>query len=413
MTPDDDVIDLVDQQAVGADFTRDPYAVFAALRERGPVHHVRFPEGTDGWLVVGHRHARAVLSDSRLTKQWQYAHPRLRSARVSPATHMLGADPPDHTRMRALVAREFTPRRVAALAPRVQAITDELLDTMLAAPDGATDLVDAFCFPLPITVICELLGVPSLDRERFRGWSNQLLGATLDREAKQETVSLMSRYLQELIDAKREDPGDDLMSGLIHTADEDGDRLAHAELIGMAWLLLIAGHETTVNLIGNGVLTLLQHPDQLALLREDPTLLDGAVEEILRYEGPISTPTYRFTREPYEIAGTVIPGGGEVVLPAIADAGRDPERFADPDRFDIRRRDSGGHLAFGHGIHHCLGAPLARMEGRIALRALLLDRAPDLTLDIHPAAIAWRDGSLVRGPVRLPVRWKPPLRQAG
>ncbi|WP_019434190.1 cytochrome P450 family protein [Streptomyces sp. AA0539] len=407
MNQDDDVIDLIDQHAMGADFTRDPYAVFAALRRRGPVHRVRFPEGTQGWLVVGHRHARSVLADNRLTKDWRHANPRLRGSRVSPATHMLGADPPDHTRMRRLVAREFTPRRVAALAPRVQEITDELLDTMLAAPDGTADLVDAFSFPLPITVICELLGVPFLDRDRFRAWSNQVLGASLDKEAKHETVGLMSHYLEELIAAKRSRPGDDLMSALIHTADEDGDRLAPAELVGMAWLLLVAGHETTVNLISNGVLALLQHPDQLALLRQDPDLLDGAVEEILRYDGPVSTPTYRFTREPYEIAGTVIPGGGELVLPAIADAGRDPERFPGPDRFDIRR-DTSGHLAFGHGIHHCLGAPLARLEGRIALRALLLDRVPDLALDIHPAAITWRDGSLVRGPVRLPVRWKPP-----
>ncbi|CAM5395559.1 Cytochrome P450 OS=Streptomyces albaduncus OX=68172 GN=FHS32_006280 PE=3 SV=1 [Streptomyces griseoloalbus] len=205
------------------------------------------------------------------------------------------------------------------------------------------------------------------------------------------------------MERKRQQPGDDLMSGLIHNSDDNGDRLSHEELLGMAWLLLVAGHETTVNLISNAVLALLTHSEQLAALRADLSLVDAAVEEALRYEGPLETPTFRFTTEPVTIGDTVIPGGGELVLVAMADANRDPERFPEPDRFDIFR-DARGHVAFGHGIHHCLGAPLARLEARIALRTLL-ERCPDLALDVHPAAITWRPGMMIRGPHSLPVRF--------
>jgi cytochrome P450 len=213
----------------------------------------------------------------------------------------------------------------------------------------------------------------------------------------------MAGYMAELVEGKRQRPGDDLMSALIHGSDEGGDRLSPEELIGMAWLLLVAGHETTVNLISNGVLALLTHPEQLAALHADLSLIDTAVEEMLRYEGPVETPTYRFTTEPVTIGDTVIPGGGELVLVAMADANHDPARFPSPERFDISR-DARGHVAFGHGIHYCLGAPLARLEARIAIRTLL-DRCPDLALDIHPAAITWRPGMMIRGPRSLPVRF--------
>ncbi|WP_229857704.1 cytochrome P450, partial [Streptomyces anandii] len=237
------------------------------------------------------------------------------------------------------------------------------------------DLVEALSFPLPISVICELLGVPDLDRASFRDWSNDALGAT-DPAERAAAAGSMARYLAELVDRKRGRPGDDLMSALIHGPDDEGDRLSHDELLGMAWLLLVAGHETTVNLVSNGVLALLTHPDQLAALRADLTLIDAAVEEMLRYDGPVETPTYRFTNEPVTIGDTVVPGGGELVLVAMADANRDPARFASPDTFDISR-DARGHVAFGHGIHYCLGAPLARLEARIAIRTLL-ERCPQL-----------------------------------
>ncbi|MET8571507.1 cytochrome P450 [Streptomyces sp. NPDC004783] len=394
---------IVDLAALGDSFTRDPYPVYARLRARGPVHRIRMPEGNaEAWLVVGHRAGRAALTEPTLTKDWSKASPSLPLGAVSSGPHMLRSDPPDHTRLRRLVAREFTPRRVEALAPRVQKITDALLDRMLASADGRADLVEALSFPLPISVICELLGVPDLDRDSFRAWSGDALGAT-DPEVRTAAAASMARYLEELLADKRQRPGDDLMSALIHSADGDGDRLSPDELRGMAWLLLVAGHETTVNLISNGVLALLTHPGQLAALRADPTLVDSAVEEVLRYDGPVETPTYRFTTEPLTIGDTVIPGGGELVLVALADADRDPARFPDPDRFDITR-DARGHVAFGHGIHYCLGAPLARLEARIAFRTLL-ERCENLALDIHPAAIAWRPGLMIRGPQRLPVRF--------
>lgn len=281
-------------------------------------------------------------------------------------------------------------------------MTDELLDAMLARPGRRTDLVESLAFPLPMSVICELLGVPFLDRQAFREWSNTVV-SSLDAEVRRAATAEMSGFLAALLDDKREQPGDDLMSALIHTADEEGDRLSAGELMGMAWLLLVAGHETTVNLISNGVLALIAHPGQLEALRADFGLMDNAVEEMLRWAGPVETPTYRFTTEPVDIGGTVIPGGGELVLIAMSDANRDPGRFPDADRFDITR-DARGHLAFGHGIHFCLGAPLARIEAAVAIRSLL-ERCPDLALDGDPAELTWRTGMLIRGPQGLPVRW--------
>ncbi|TKA11052.1 cytochrome P450 family protein [Actinacidiphila oryziradicis] len=395
-------METVDLRSYGGQFTADPYPVYAELRARGPVHRVHTPDAGDLWLVVGHDEARAALADPRLAKD-----PRVINGNSYDeeffGPHMLLADPPRHTRLRRLVAREFTPRRVEALRPRIQEITDGLVDAMVSSKDGGADgradLVEALAFPLPITVICELLGVPDLDRASFRAWSSEAVAPT-GAEAELAAFTQMSAYLDELIEDKRRSPGDDLMSGLIRTTGEDGDRLSTAELRGMAYLLLIAGHETTVNLISNGVRALLSHPGQLAALRADFSLLDGAVEEMLRYDGPVETSTFRFTARPVEIGGTVIPAH-ERVLVALASADRDPARFADPDRFDIRR-DTRGHVAFGHGPHFCLGAPLARVEGRIAVRTLL-ERCPDLVLAADPGELDWLPGMLIRGVRSLPV----------
>ena len=392
---------LFDLGALGDDFIRDPYPVYARLRARGPVHRVRIPEGAEAWLVVGYEAGRALLADQRLSKDWGNASPSLGVRKVSVGTSMLGSDAPVHTRLRKLVAREFTPGRMARLAPRVQEMTDALLDAMTDGPVRSADLVTALSVPLPMAVICELLGVPSLDRPAFREWSDAAV-SSLDAEARGRAKAAMTAYLTGLIAEKRETPGDDLMSALIRTSD-DGDQLSADELIGMAWLLLVAGHETTVNLISNGVLSLLTHPGQLAALRADFGLIDNAVEETLRYEGPVETPTYRFTTEPLDVAGTVIPGGGELVLVAMADCDRDPARYPDGDRFDLTR-DARGHVAFGHGIHYCLGAPLARIEARVAIRSLL-ERCPGLRLDTDPAELSWRTGMLIRGPLSLPVAW--------
>lgn len=396
---------IVDLRQLGADFIRDPYPVYARLRAEGPVHRVLNADGEELWLVVGHDACRAAFTDPRLSRDWRNSGDMsqiVNTEQDQPAlAHMLMSDPPDHTRLRRLVAREFTPRRIDMLAPRIQQLTDELLDAMLAGPERRADLIASFAFPLPMTVICELLGVPELDRDAFRGWSNEMVART-SLEAEALAYQEMPAYLAELIAAKRANPGEDLLSALIHAVDEGGDQLSPAELIGMSVLLLIAGHETTVNLIGNGMRALFAHPDQLADLRADFGLLDGAIEEMLRYDGPVETCTDRLALEDVEMGGITIPAGSTVLI-TMADADRDPERFDEPDRFDIRR-DARGHIAFGHGLHYCLGAPLARLEGRIAIRTLL-ERAPGLASDANEAELPWMPGLLIRGVRRLPVRW--------
>ncbi|MES9592465.1 cytochrome P450 [Streptomyces sp. NPDC094045] len=381
-----------------AAFTANPYPYYEKLRAAGPVHTVRTDEFDRVWLVVGYDEARAALADPRFAKDW-------RGLPGAPAEsdpiflNLLELDAPRHTRLRRLVAREFTARRVEALRPRVQQITDELLDAMV--PAGRADLVDALAFPLPMTVICELIGVPDLDRDAFRLLSNGVVTPT-SPEGEMEAVRAMNEYLGELIQDKRRSPGDDLMSALVRTRDEDGDSLSPDELVGMAFLLLVAGHETTVNLIANGVRALLGHPEQLAALLADPELIGGAVEEMLRYDGPVENSTLRFPREPVRIGQRVIPAGVPVLV-SLAGADRDPARYPEPDTFDIRR-DAQGHLAFGHGMHFCVGAPLARMEGRIAIRTLL-QRCPSLAPDAGAGEMDWIPGMLLRGARGLPVRW--------
>ncbi|MFV0127021.1 cytochrome P450 family protein [Streptomyces sp. HMX112] len=391
---------VIDLGEYGARFTADPYPYYAELREKGPAHQVRTPDGGEVWLIVGHAEARAALADPRLSKSPATAGLTMLDEQVV-GPNLLVLDPPDHTRLRRLVAREFTARRVESLRPRIQRITDDLIDAM--APAGRADLVDALAFPLPITVICELLGVPTADREAFRAWSTEIVAPT-GAQAEGRAVHELAAYLDALIEDKRRTEGaDDLIGALLRTRAEDGDRLSAAELRAMAYLLLIAGHETTVNLLSNGVRALLGDPGQLADLRADPELIDGAVEEMLRYDGPVETGTLRFAREPVPVGDTVVIPAGAAVLVGIAAGDRDPARFPDPDRFDIRR-DTTGHLAFGHGIHYCLGAPLARMEARVAFRTLL-QRLPSLSLDPSDGPLDWLPGLLIRGVRRLPVRW--------
>jgi cytochrome P450 len=312
--------------------------------------------------------------------------------------HMLHADPPDHTRLRRLVNKAFTPRAVARLRPAIEEITDDLLDAMGDA--GRADLIDALAFPLPIAVISEMLGVPHTDRDRVREWSRALISID-DPEAQHRAGLAFGGYLTELVDDKRLTPGQDMLSGLISTSD-GGDHLTTHEVITMAFLLLVAGHETTVSLIGNAVYSLLRHPEQMRLLRCDRSLLPGAVEEVLRYESPVHIATLRFTTAPVVIGGVEIPPH-ELVQISLPAANRDASQFPDPDRFDIAR-DTRGHLAFGHGIHYCVGAPLARMEGEIAL-GKLLDRYPQLDLDAREPEVRWRPSLLVHGLRTLPITY--------
>ncbi|WP_405621088.1 cytochrome P450 [Streptomyces sp. NBC_00076] len=392
-----EVIDLGEH---GDAFRTDPHPVYGRLRARGPVHRVR-PPGSRAdywtWLVVGHEEARAALADSRLSKDSRGLGALFLDEELI-GRYLLGADPPEHTRLRGLVTRAFTMRRVEELRPRIQQITDDLLDAML--PHGRADLVEALSYPLPITVICELLGVPERDRTEFRKMSTEVVAPT-DGDTEYESVLRLSEYLTDLIeDKRRAGPSGDLLGDLIRTTAEDGDRLSPQELRGMAFILLIAGHETTVNLITSGVHALLTHPDQLAALRADMSLMDGAVEEILRYEGPVENATFRYAAEPLEIGDTPVERGDTVMI-SLASADRDASRYPAPDRFDIRR-ETRGHVAFGHGIHFCVGAPLARLEARTAIRSLL-ERAPALALDGHPGD--WLPGMLIRGLRSLPVRW--------
>jgi cytochrome P450 len=387
------------------DYLQDPHAVHDRLREVGPAAELVLPRGLKVWLVTRYDEARTVLSDARFSKDFgaagdlfaKHVQPdaKVREFDQSFASHMLNMDPPHHTRLRKLVNKAFTARRMEALRPRIQEITDRLLDEMAGKPQ--VDLLDALAFPLPITVICELLDVPLDQRDDFRIWSGTLLTDSTQEELTQASTAMLG-FLSGLIQAKRENPGDDIFSALVH-ANEDDDRLDEAELISMAFLLLVAGHETTVNLIGNGVLNLLRNPDQLAALRADRSLLPNAVEEFLRIDGPINLATFRYTSEEVDLGGVTIPAD-EFVLVSLLGANRDPEKFPEPGKMDITR-PTGGHLAFGHGVHFCLGAPLARLEGVIAIGSLL-DRF-DLDLAAEPETLRWRDSTLLHGLDRFPV----------
>ena len=379
-------------------FWNDPYATYADLRDTDPVRRVQTDDGPV-WMVFRHADVRAALADPRLSKDWRFTLPP--EARADqPATlygmpMMLLLDPPDHTRLRRLVSRAFTVRRTEELRPRVAGFAGALLDDLPAT--GRVDLMSSYAVPLPTLVICELLGVPAADRAEFAVWSNAMVDAATMEESAAAGAQLYG-YLSGLVDAKRDDPDDALISGLIEVAD-GGDRLTRDELVAMAVLLLNAGHETTVNLIGNAVLALLTHPAQRAMLRERPDLLPGAVEELLRWDTPVHATPKRYAAEDVEYAGVTIPAGSEVVL-WLASANRDT-RFPDAAELALDR-DASGHLAFGHGVHHCLGAQLARIEAQEAI-GLLLGQHPDMALALAPDDLRYRRSTFIRGLRELPV----------
>jgi len=383
----------------------DRHTAYQALTADGPVRRVVLPSGVPGWLVTGYAEVRQVLTDPRLVRTGPrgapFADDLPPGINAALQTHMLGVDPPDHTRLRRLVGGVFTRRRIEAMAPRIQQITDELLDAM--ADCYRVDLIDALAYPLPMTVICDLLGVPPGARPQFRTWSGALVtGVLAGREAFLDASTEMVAFLRRLVAQKRRHPADDLLSGLV-AARDGGDRLSEDELTSMAFLLLVAGHETTVNLIANGVSALLRRPAQLALLRAEPQRLSAAVEELLRHDGPVQVTLPLVTTVPVEIGGVTI-AAGEIVVPGLLAANRDPARFPEPDRLDLDRVDPGhaGHLAFGHGVHHCLGAPLARLEARIAL-GTLFDRFPRLRLAVPAEELVRAPGFLMNGYTALPV----------
>ncbi|MBA2813518.1 cytochrome P450 [Streptomyces sp. KM273126] len=419
---------LQDLAPVGHDLAADPYPVYAALRAKGPVHRALVPGSGECWLVVTRDAARAALTDPRLRNDIRHSASWRSDGGHAIGRNMLQTDPPQHTRLRRLVAAHFTAGRIAALRPRIESVAGDLLD---ALPErGPVDLVSRYALPLPVTVICDVLGVPDPDRARFHTWSNELVMPT-SPEVATSAAAALTAYLTDLIEAKHDavvrDPGApdaDLLGGLVAAAGENaadaGARAPHdsalhdgtarpapahltaEELLGMAFLILVAGHETTVNLISSTVHVLLAHPDQFALLRADPRLTAATVEESLRYNSPVHAAAFRFAAEALDLAGTRIPAGDPVLI-SLAAASRDPLHFPEPDRFDIRR-EGPAHLGFGHGLHHCLGAPLARVEATVALRLLLAHR-PTLRLATDPTALAWRTSTLLRGLTALPVRF--------
>ena len=396
----------------------DPYPSYARLRDEAPVHRASGPMGSQTWLITRYADVRAALADPRLSKDPAHAPQWVRDLGILTedggmvGRTLLTYDPPDHTRLRKLVAKAFTRRRMEGLRPRVQEITDGLLDAMAGRTE--VDLLAALAFPLPITVICELLGVPAADRDDFRAWTTAFVSAPFTPEGLEGQRVAMGRldaYLRGQIAERRAsvvrgtdaDAMPDLLSALL-TAADDADRLSERELVATVRLLLIAGHETTVNLIGNGTLALLTHPDQLDLLRSDPGLLPGAVEELLRYDGPVERATPRFTSEDVTYSGVTIPKNSHVTV-VLAAADRDGAHVREPDRLDITR-EGHGHVAFGHGIHFCLGAPLARIEAQVALGSLLR-RYPDVALAVPPGDLRWRPGGpaeIIRGLESLPLR---------
>ncbi|MER5770341.1 cytochrome P450 family protein [Streptomyces sp. NPDC001985] len=398
------------------EFATDPYPAYAHLREHAPVHRTRLPSGVEAWLVTRYADARQALADQRLSKNPAHhdepAHARGKTGipgerKAELMTHLLNIDPPDHTRLRRLVSKAFTPRTVAEFAPRVQELTDRFIDGFIER--GEADLIHEFAFPLPIHAICDLLGVPREDQDDFRDWAGMMIRhGGGPRGGVARSVKKIRGYLVELIHRKRENPGDDLISGLIRASDH-GEHLTENEAAAMAFILLFAGFETTVNLIGNGAYALLTHPEQrerlqTSLAAGETGLLATGVEELLRYDGPVEMATWRFATEPLVIGDQEI-GTGDPVLVVLAAADRDPERFSEPDVLDLSRRDN-QHLGYGHGIHYCLGAPLARLEGQTAL-ATLLRRLPDLRLAADPADLRWRGGLIMRGLRTLPVRFTP------
>jgi len=381
-------------------FKANPYPFYARLRAEAPVYRVKLPFWGAVCLVTRYDDVLQVIKDERFANDWSPRMPWLLLRFARPLTRgMLNRDPPDHTRLRNLVQKAFTSRLVERLRERVQKVCDELLDT--AAARGQMDVVGGFALPLPITIIGELLGVSEQDRLRFHAWSRSMIGVSRNTDAMRALPGIWAlfRLLRRLFAQRRADPRDDLVTALVQ-AEESGDRLSEEELLSMVILLLIAGYETTTNLIASGALALIQHPGQRDRWRQDPALAESGVEEVLRFTSPLEIASVRLAREDVAF-GSVIVRAGELVAGVLGSANRDERQFPDPDAVDIAR-DPNRHLAFGQGPHFCLGAPLARLEGRIALTTLLR-RFPDWRLAQPAESLRWRKSPVLRGLQALPV----------
>jgi len=390
-----------------------PFPLYAQLRAEQPVCPVKLPDGRTMWLVTRYDDVATVLKDERFVKN---------PANVDPAypapkqlwvpkfahvltRHMLNMDKADHTRLRSLVNKAFSPRLVEQMRGRIESLTTELL--LGKRGQNQIDLVKDYAMPIPTTIISEMLGVPAEDHARFNRWTNTVMQAATTRFSMIRGIPdvwALIRYIRRFVRERQQNPQDDLTSELVN-AEVDGEQLNEAELVSMVFLLIVAGHETTLNLIGTGMLALMQHPEQLQMLRDDPSLIDTAVEELLRYSSPVEMGTERWARKDVTIAGVDIPGGSLMGV-MLASANRDENQFADPDTVNIRR-DPNRHVAFGLGAHYCTGAPLARLETQIAINTLL-QMAPHLEVAVNASKLRWRQGLVTRGVESLPVtvQWR-------
>jgi cytochrome P450 len=395
------------------EFKANPYPFYARLRGEAPVFQVRLPDKQDAWLVTRYDDVARLLKDERfvkdkastLTSEQSRNQPWTPKLFKPLARNMLDLDGADHARLRSLVHKAFTPHMVEEIRTRVESVTAGLLDA--AEGRREMDLIRDYALPLPTTIIAEMLGVPVSDRHKFHRWSRVIVASAPTGwrmlQAIPSAIGFL-RYIRRLVKARRSSPREDLVTALVQ-AEEVGERLDEDELVAMIFLLLIAGHETTVNLIGNGTLALLRHPDQARRLKDDPGLIKSAVEELLRFDGPLATATERYAREDVVLDGVTIPRGA-LVYAVLASANRDERQFPNPDVLDLTREPN-RHLAFGLGAHYCLGAPLARLEGQIAIAALLR-RLPELRLAAAPEELRWRRGLVLRGLVALPVQYGSP-----
>ncbi|MGE7632588.1 cytochrome P450 family protein [Bacillus paramycoides] len=390
-----------------AQFKEDAYEIYKESRKVQPILFVNKVEIGKEWLITRYEDALPLLKDNRLKKDPANVFSQNRMNMYLSldnsdhlTTHMLNSDPPKHNRLRSLVQKAFTPKMITQLEGRIQEIADDLIND--AQQKGTLNLVDDYAFPLPINVISEMLGIPKEDQAKFRIWSHAVIASPVTPEEIKDTEKQLSEfitYLQYLVDVKRQDPQEDLVSALI-LAESDGHKLSAPELYSMIMLLIVAGHETTVNLITNTVLALLENPDQLQLLKENPKLIDSAIEEGLRYYSPVEITTARWAAEPFKIHDQTIQKGDMIII-ALASANRDETVFENPEVFDITRENN-RHIAFGHGSHFCLGAPLARLEAKIAI-STLLKRMPGLQISGNREEIKWQGNYLMRSLEELPL----------
>ena len=388
------------------EFRLNPYPVYARLRAESPFARALLPGKRTAWLITRYDDVLSALKDERLGKDPSRVgrkQPWTPPALTPLTRNMLDLDPPDHTRLRAIVQKAFTPRVVEQLRPRIEQIASDLLDAL--GPKGTMDVIRDYAVPLTTTMIAEMLGVPTADRERFHRWSSRITAADSSNWAALRALPnafAFVRYIRRLMEEKRRAPSDDLISAMI-AAEDGGQKLSSDEVLAMTFLLLVAGHETTVNLIGNGMLALLENPGELHRVRTDPKLVPTAVEELLRYEGPLALATERYALEDIEVPGAVI-RRAEQVFAVLGSANRDETQFPNADQVDVGRAPN-RHLAFGHGAHYCLGAPLARLEGQIGISSLL-GRFPTLSLDVPRRQLKLREGLVLRGVTSLPVSFE-------